>query len=96
MQRASTELKRASEFLTRLLQRGRVRSQEVFHEAAREGIRTATLRRAARALNVRMRPVGEIGARGARHWTWTLPSARASDTPLAPELRARLRAIRRR
>ena len=59
--------------LQMILADGAVPQQEVLKEARECGLSDASLRRAAKDLNVQSARVGKAGKQGGGHWLWSLP-----------------------
>ena len=79
----------AREFARTLLQEilldGCVPQQDVLKEARECGISEATLRRAAKDMNIQSARIGKAGRQGGGHWVWNLPESLDDQDALCGE-----------
>jgi len=75
----------AKRFLAEVLVDGPVPQQDVLKEARECGISDATLRRAAKDMNVQSARIGKAGRQGGGHWVWNLPESLDGQDALCGE-----------
>jgi hypothetical protein len=75
----------ARRLLQEILSDGGVPQQDVLKEARECGISEATLRRAAKDMNVQSARIGKAGRQGGGHWVWNLPESLDDQDALCGE-----------